>query len=215
MNGFYRFILKLYNGIYPNKFYGNTKLPEGGAIILCNHFRALDPAVIAELHPTDIFFLAKNELFKNKLFSKVLYSLGAFPVDRDGGDVASLIKSVRIVKNGHKLVIFPEGTRNKTGTTNLQPLKGGSGLIAVKTKAPIIPIMMINKSKIFHKNYVYVGDPFYLTDYYDKKLSSADISEMEEKIKEQMLLSYSKLLDLVPTKVKNKVLKKNDSKKMQ
>ena len=214
MNGFYKFVLKLYNGIYPNKFYGNVKFPEGGAIILCNHFRALDPAVVAELYSSDVFFLAKNELFKNKFFSKILYSLGAFPVNRDSGDVASMIKAVRIVKEGHKLVIFPEGTRNKTGTTELQPLKGGSGLIAVKTKAPIIPVMMIDRSRIFCKNHVYVGEPFYLTDYYDKKLSSNDIAEMEKQIKTQMLSVYNKLLNSVPTKIRNKVMRKNDSKKM-
>lgn len=214
MNGFYRFILKLYNGIYPNKFYGNTKFPEGGAIILCNHFRALDPAVIAELYPTDIYFLAKNELFHNKLFSKILYSLGAFPVNRDGSDLASLLKAVRIVKEGHKLVIFPEGTRNKTGTTKLQPLKGGSGLIAVKSRTPIIPVTMIDKSKIFRKNHVYVGEPFYLSDYYDKKLSSENVSEMEEIIRTRMLSTYNKLLDAVPQKVRDKVIKKNDNKKV-
>ena len=94
--------------------------------------------------------------------------MGGLPIDRDNPDMKSLMTALKVLKEGHKLAIFPEGTRNKTGSTELQPIKGGAMIFAVKAKSPIVPIMIDRKLKMFRKSNVIVGKPFELTEYYGK-----------------------------------------------
>ncbi|MBR4419408.1 MAG: hypothetical protein IKT32_00855, partial [Clostridia bacterium] len=65
---------------------------------------------------------------------------------------------------------------------------GGSGVFAVKSRKPVIPIIVFRRARIFRKNYVYIGKPFELDDYYDKNLDDNLISQMEKII-------YNKLVD--------------------
>ena len=153
---------------YPGKIYGKENIPEGGAVLICNHFRAIDCGFVAKAYPKDVYFLAKKELFEKKLLSKIIKSYGGIPIDREKPDLKSLMTAVNVLKQGHKLVIFPEGSRNKTGTDKLQELKGGTAVFAVKAKCPIVPMMFLKKSKIFRYTHLIIGKPFELTEYYGK-----------------------------------------------
>lgn len=197
MNAFQRFLDHVVMSFYRLKIFGKENVPDGGAVIVCNHFRALDCGVVAKIYGKDIGFLAKNELFKNKLLAKLIKWLGGIPVDRENPAPSSMIKALKILKNGGKLAIFPEGTRNKTGTNELQPIKSGSGFFAVKAKVPIVPVMMERKLRFLRRNYVIVGKPFYLEEFYDKKLSEEDVSKIDnivfEKMKEQLVELENKI----------------------
>ena len=131
MNGFHRFLLGIANLVYPSKIYNK-----------------------------DIGFLGKEEVFKNKFIGKLLKSCGGIPINRDNPDIKSMLSAIKLLKQGHKLVIFPEGTRNKLGHGRPMAIKGGSAVFAVKAQCPIVPIMMVKKAKIFRKNHVYIGKPF-------------------------------------------------------
>lgn len=88
--------------------------------------------------PRPLSFFAKQELFSNPLFSALIRRLGAFPVDRGSGDQAAMERALELLKNGHALVIFPEGTRTTTG--QLGKLRFGAALMAVRAGVPIVPV---------------------------------------------------------------------------
>lgn len=201
MNCFYRFLLHCYNSVHPYKIYGKENVPEGGAVMICNHYSALDCAWVANVYNKDIYFLAKKELFKNKFFGWLIKTIGAIPIDRENNDVKSMLTVIRLLKEDHKIAIFPEGTRNKNpDEVELQSVKGGSALFAVKAKKPIVPIMILKKPRMFKRTYMIVGKPFEFSEYYNKKLTSEDIMHMGEVVKQKM----EEQLHILQKKVKNK-----------
>lgn len=197
MHCLYRIPLFFFNRICPSKIHGKENIPEGKAVIVSNHIHAMDCAYIAKIYNKDIYFLAKKELFTKKFRIKLLKSLGGLPIDRENPDMKSLMTAIKVLKEGHKLVIFPEGTRNKTGTTELQPIKGGAMVFAVKAKSPIVPIMIDRKLRLFRRTHVIVGKPFELSEFYDKKLTDEDMEAMNiivaDKMKEQQAILKEEL----------------------
>ncbi len=187
MNFFQKIPIFFFSLLYPMKVYGKENIPEGGAVFVCNHFRAIDCGFIARVCDKDIKYLAKKEIFKNKLFTKIVRSYGGIPIDRDNPDMKSLLEAIKEIKKGHKLCIFPEGKRNISGTNDLQEIKGGSVIFSVKAKCPIVPIMMLKKAKIFRRTKMIIGKPFELEEYYGKKLSEEDISAMANIVREKMI----------------------------
>lgn len=142
MTGFYRFAKWVCNLFCTIKFkvevYGSENLPqEGGFILASNHISDYDPILIGIKLKRQLNFMAKAELFKNKLFGAVLRGLGAFPVERGKGDNTAIMKAIDTVKGGDVLAIFPEGTRSKDG--QLRRFKSGAIVVAAQTGANIIP----------------------------------------------------------------------------
>ena len=198
-------------GMYPVKFYNKENLPEGGCVVVCNHFRAIDCGHMFKLHPKKSFYiLAKKELFKNKFLGYIIRKFGGIPVDREKSDMKTILTSVKLLKEGNKLFVFPEGTRNKTGTSELQELKGGSAFFAVKAQCPIVPVMVEKKSRFLRRVKIIVGTPFELSEYYDKKLTSDVVSEMDNIIREKMIEAQKELNEILLTK---KAKKHGNSKK--
>lgn len=208
MNFFHKIPIFFFSLLYPMKVYGKENIPEGGAIFVCNHFRAIDCGFIARINSKKIKFLAKKEIFSNKLIAKVVKSYGGIPIDRENPDMKSLLEAIKALKNGNKLVIFPEGTRNTSGTSELQEIKGGSVVFSVKAKCPIVPIMILKKSKIFRTTKIIIGKPFELSDYYQKKLSSKDINDMAKIVREKMIEQHQILINMQKNK-KSKVKNAN------
>ena len=116
----------------------------------------------------------------------------------------SLVAAIRVLKDGHKLTIFPEGTRNKTGTNELQPIKGGTVTFAVKAKCPIVPMMLLNKARPFRRTKLIVGKPFSLEEFYSKKLTPEVIEEMDKIVSEKMKEQQAILFELTKKKKKSK-----------
>ena len=202
MNGFLKCIVNGFILFYPLKVFGKENIPDGGALFVCNHFRAIDPGFIAKIYSDDIYFLAKKELFKNKFISGILKSFGAISIDRKNPEIKSMLTIVKVLKEGHKLTIFPEGTRNKSGTDMLQPLHSGSAVFAAKAKCPIVPMMILKKSRIFRKTYMIIGKPFELSQYYGKQLSGEDVKVMDQIIFDKMVEQHSILRGMFNNKGK-------------
>ena len=100
------------------------------------------------------------------------------------------------------MLLFPEGTRNKTGTTELQELKEGSAIFAVRAKRPIVPIMIYKKARLFQRNKLIIGKPFEFTDFYDKKNTNDDYQIMSKIIYDKMRAEQKNLFELVDKKKK-------------
>lgn len=196
MNLFQRFVVKCFNLLYPVKIYGKENIPKGGAILTCNHFRWIDCGFMADVYNKDAYFLCKKEVFDKKLLGAIAKWFGGIPVDRQGADIKTLFSVIKLLKNGNKLIIFPEGTRNKSGTDELQELKGGTALISIKSKCPIVPVMMLKKAKIFRRTKMIVGEPFEFSEFYDKKFTDENLLYMNEVLRDKMIDLQNKLRDM-------------------
>ncbi len=160
-----------------------------GCIVYSNHISLLDPIVVGCFTRRPIRFMAKEELFRNRLFGFVLFRLlGAFPVNRGKSDIAAIKNAIRLLKNGEVLGMFPEGTRSRTG--EMLDAEPGLSMIAVRAKVPVVPVALITKYKLFGLLTVKIGDPVLLGSYYDRKLTMnehKDISnELMTKVKEML-----------------------------
>lgn len=118
---------------------GREHVPKRGAFILApNHRSYFDPPLIGSCVNRELFFFAKAELFKNRIFGTLISLTNAFPVRRGRVDSDALRRAAEVLAAGHGLVMFPEGTRSRTG--GFLPAKPGIGMIAVKAGCPIVPV---------------------------------------------------------------------------
>lgn len=179
---FYRIAI-FFATIYVKIFYrlkviGKENIPQLGRFIICaKHKSNLDAVFLACACPRKIHFMAKKELFKNKIISRILYSLGAFPVDRKKADVSSIKKALSILKNEHCLGIYPEGTR--TSTIDKTQMKNGIGLIAIKSQTDVITATVVSDYKLFHKTTILINEPISIDDYLkqEKKVAIAQLAD--------------------------------------
>ena len=119
---------------------GHQHIPGGGAILASNHRSFLDPWVVGACAGRPIYFFAKQELFANPLQAWFLNSLGAFPVRRGESDEEALATSRALLERGDALLIFPEGTRTRSGP--LRVPRRGIGRLALETGVPVVPIAL-------------------------------------------------------------------------
>ncbi len=145
------FILRsIFKLLFRVKTYNFENIPSQGKLILCsNHVSYIDPVMIGAFINRYIYFMAKVELFENRLLSAVVTFLNAFPVNRTATDRSSIRTAVEVLKEGQMLALFPEGTRSVNGI--IREGKKGVGLISVMSKAPIMPVAIKNTNKIVQK----------------------------------------------------------------
>ena len=108
----------------------------GAAIVAPNHVSYLDPQLVAASWPEDLHFFAGKRLFKKKVMRWILHNLYCHPVEK-GKELATIRTAIELLKQGNKVVVFPEGTRSEDGT--LQPLRSGVAFLAYQSQCPIIP----------------------------------------------------------------------------
>ena len=128
---------------YKTRILNPENIPDlsGGFIVACNHQSYSDPPVLAGIFKGRFSFMAKSELFKNKLFAWLIKKCGAFPVVRGAKDSAALDRAVEDLKQNKIFVIFPEGTRSKDGV--IARAKSGVAMIAGMADAPVVPVCIM------------------------------------------------------------------------
>ena len=117
---------------------GREHMPSGGLILAANHRSFLDPFIIGCCLRRPIYFVAKQELFDNRLQGWFLNCMGAFPVRRGESDEESVGTALALLERGEAVVIFPEGTRIRHGSVD-RP-KRGVGRLALESGAPVVPV---------------------------------------------------------------------------
>jgi CMP/dCMP kinase len=117
---------------------GRERIPlKGPLIVACNHISFWDPPLVGSLFPRVLAFLAKEELFQNKVFGALIAGYNSIPIPRGPRARSALRGAEGVLDRGGAVLIFPEGTRSKTGSF-LPPRAGISHLAAV-TRAPVLP----------------------------------------------------------------------------
>ena len=148
-------------------------IDDGPAILAMNHQSFLDPPMAGISTERELYTLARDTLFKAPVIGKLLPKVNVLPLDPKGGDSSALKLTIKVLREGHATLIFPEGTRSKTG--QLQKAQPGIGLIIAKTLAPVVPMRVFGSFEALPRNAkwysslnpipitVVIGEPLYFT----------------------------------------------------
>ena len=146
---------------------GRENVPQGGCLIVSNHVSYMDPTTVGWAVAREIYYLGRKTLFKPPFWSWFLPVCNVLPIDRDGRDVSGLRRIIKMLKEDHAVLLFPEGTRSNDGT--IQPAEPGAGLVALKAGVPILPVRVFGtyeslsrhqKRLRLHPIRVVIGQPY-------------------------------------------------------
>lgn len=167
--------------IYPIKITGkkNLKNKPEGQLIACNHFSNMDVIILQILFFKAIWrrkFLAKKELGSNVFTRIVIGGIGAIFIDRKKLDIKAMKDTINALKSGENVIIFPEGTRNKTESEDIQDLKSGVIFFADRAKCNIVPMIIMHRLKPFRKNEIRIDEGYKI----EKSGKLGQIEELEK-----------------------------------
>lgn len=166
--------------VHPIRVEGRENIPAEGPVILCaNHKSFQDPFVLASYTKRKISFMAKKELFDNPVFRFALNRVGSFPVARGENDIGAVRTSLKVLKDGGVLGIFPEGHRYTDG--EMHEAANGISLIAIRSGAVVVPAYLDGNFKPFRRITLRIGSPVSLEEF-GKKLDAATLSAATAKI---------------------------------
>lgn len=118
---------------------GLDRIPRKGRLLFAvNHVSAIDPFIVGCRVPRVLFFMAKKELFEHPLLAPLVRFYNCIPIDRAEFSLSSMKRIEKLLQQGEAVLLFPEGTRTKTG--KLAPLKNGVAMIAARNQADIMPV---------------------------------------------------------------------------
>lgn len=150
-----------------------------GCVIICNHISNWDPIILGHSVKTQpVCYMAKEELFQNKVANWFLRRLHAIPVARGKSDLKAVKTGLSALKSGKILGIFPEGTRSETG--ELLPFEPGAALMALRADVPVVPVFISGNYKLFHQVKLYTHPPVNLKEIVGEKTNSAAIDRATE-----------------------------------
>lgn len=127
---------------------GRKNIPQAGGVILAgNHCGLVDPIIIGVAAGRELWYLAKAELFSVPVVGSLIRRLHAMPVDRNRGDRGALAAWEQQLTAGCAILLFPEGTRNKSRQL-LKP-KLGVGMLVYRTRVPVVPVHISGTENIW------------------------------------------------------------------
>lgn len=145
MRPFYRFMRAwsqtFYALYFRGRVFGVRNVPRtGGVLLACNHQSFFDPVCSCLALPREGNFMARDTLFLNPFFRRLIVALNAFPVKRGAADVGAVKEILRRLRDGKLVVVFPEATRTRDGS--IGEINPNSLLIAKKAGVAIVPTVI-------------------------------------------------------------------------
>lgn len=129
--------------LFDLRIYGQENVPaRGGALIVSNHQSYLDPMLLPLRLERPLNYIAKSGLFRGRVRGWLLRSVfNAFPVRQGAGDVGAVKETIRRLREGHLLNLYPEGARTADG--EIGPMQPGVGLIVRRAGVPVVPAVIV------------------------------------------------------------------------
>lgn len=156
---------------------GVEHIPRQGRVMICsNHISNFDPPLLGTVCPRPIHFLAKAELFRNRWFGALLRKIYAIPVKRGSADRQALRQAMQVLKDEKVFGIFPEGSRRN------DEAQRGAAVIALKTKTPIVPAIIIGQYRLFRPMRVVFGEPIEIESYLQGKVTNEVVQTLTQRI---------------------------------
>lgn len=156
-------------------------VPEtGGCVICANHRSFWDGILIAVAVRRPMAYIAKEELFRHKMIAFFMRKFHCYPVRRGGGDIAIVKTAISLLRQGEVLVIFPEGTRVKSGEK--VDIKSGAIRLAAMTGVPLVPAGIFGNFRLFQKMRVRFGKPIAAAACREKRMTDEEYTEEMKKI---------------------------------
>ncbi|MBR6571428.1 MAG: (d)CMP kinase [Clostridia bacterium] len=186
IDGFYRFaravvafVLRVF---FPVKYHNVERAQlDAPYILIGNHSHLLDPFLIGvPIYRYQVYFLSKKELRSSRVIAWLLDKLQAISVDRHNMDMGALRACLKTLKDGRVLGIFPEGTRHKEGV--MQDLESGVSMIALRSRARILPAYIAGKPRLFRTTHVYFHDPVSIADIAARGVNKETCDEVTQRI---------------------------------
>lgn len=157
-------VFLVFSLFHPVRLAGRANIPEGAAVVAANHSAYADPmmAIMAFGYRNPLRVMAKEELFHIPVLGWLLIKLGIFGVNRGQNDMAAVKHAIKVLKEGCKLLLFPEGTRvtSQAQEENMEA-KTGAVLFAARTGAPLLPVYIPRKKHWFRFTKLIVGEPYH------------------------------------------------------
>jgi 1-acyl-sn-glycerol-3-phosphate acyltransferase len=123
--------------VAPLRVYGVDRVPrEGGLVVASNHFSWIDPPALGAATPRTLYFMAKVEAHRVPGLGELMRSFGAFSVRRGESDREAVRTMRQIVRDGHALGLFVEGTRQRSGVPG--PVQPGAAMVAINEDVPVV-----------------------------------------------------------------------------
>lgn len=162
--GLYKFLVSVvvpvFRLFFRVRITGKENMPEGASVVCANHTSMLDPFFAVMLFDkADLpVFMGKIELFRIPVIGALLRKIEAIPVDRGSTSMSTLRDSINHLKNGRKVVIFPEGTR-VSGEADVAGAKTGAAMIGCRAGVSMLPVFISGRKRLFGRVDVIVGKP--------------------------------------------------------
>lgn len=170
---------------YRAEIIGLENIPKEGPLIFCgNHRTYLDPPLMVATAKRDMKFLAKEELYNNKFLAFLGWVFEAIPVKRDEKDVSAIKTSLKFLKSGQCIALFPEGTRN--GLEKGEKVKDGVAFFAVRSGAKVVPCGIKGGNKENRKVTITYGKPLDYSEYKGTK-DKEKLEEITEEIMDKII----------------------------
>lgn len=189
MNRFVIFLLKFARmacrPFFPIEIFGEHNIENKKCLIVGNHLSGWDPIMYTMWMKNIVPFVYKAEFDKSLFLRWIFQGMECIPVHRGEADITASKSILRLLKQDKSLCLFPEGTRNPN-VDCLQEFHTGAALFAIKTKAPVRPFYIWDKTKVMRKNYMIIGDAFSLEEFYDKPLNKQTLEEATEVIRNEI-----------------------------
>ncbi len=119
---------------------------EGGLLIASNHVSFLDPPLIGAAYRVPIFYFARKTLFDHPVANFIYRRVNAIPVNQEKPELSILKHVIGLLKQGEKVVIFPEGERTLDGKLKEEG-QPGIGMIVTKANVPVLPVRLFGPEK--------------------------------------------------------------------
>jgi 1-acyl-sn-glycerol-3-phosphate acyltransferase len=119
--------------------------PRGPLLVVANHQSSIDPPTVVGIMPRTVHTMAKQEIFDGPL-ATLARRYGSFPVRRGTADRQAITTALGYLKKGSAVVMFPEGTRSRSG--QLLKAQPGAGLLALRSGAPILPVALVGTCQV-------------------------------------------------------------------